>query len=191
LIYAISQHHPNSAAHSFSDPMRVHDDVNLGKELIDIIIIHECWGICNNGMKRKNVRSVSVLEILAAISDEKSLNLFNSIAAKGISIDDFSNQNKLSRKQYYLRISKFIETGLIKRKDGKYILIMFGKVIHEVQLILLELVRSHWQPEAVDSLSLMKENTRKECKPVFVDHLIENAGMVPMTSTIVSSEVVK
>jgi hypothetical protein len=77
------------------------------------------------------------------------------------------------------------------RKDGKYILTLFGKVIHEVQLILLELVRSHWQPEAVDSLSSMKENTRKECKQVFVDHLIENAGMVPMTSTIVSSEVVK
>jgi hypothetical protein len=139
-------------------------------------------------MKRKNLRSVSVSEILAAISDEKSLNLFNSIAAKGISIDDLLNEHKMSRKQYYLRISKFIETGMIKRENGKYILTLFGKVIHEVQLILLELVRSHWQPEAVDSLSEMKENTRKECIPVFVDHLIENAGTVPMTTTIVSSE---
>lgn len=142
-------------------------------------------------MKTKNVRSVSVSEILAAISDEKSLNLFNSIAAKGISIDDLSDQDQMSRKQYYLRISKFIETGMIKRKDGKYILTLFGKVIHEVQLILLELVISHWQPAAVDSLSSMKENTRKECKPVFADDLIENAGTVPMTSTIVSSELVK
>jgi len=58
-------------------------------------------------MKRKNVRSISVLEILASISDEKSLTLFNSIAAKGISIDDLSNQHNMSRKQYYLRISKF------------------------------------------------------------------------------------
>jgi hypothetical protein len=80
---------------------------------------------------------------------------------------------------------------MIKRKDGKYILTLFGKVIHEVQLILLELVRSHWEPEAVDSLSSMKENIGNECKQVFVDHLIENAVMVPMTSTIVSSEVVK
>ena len=97
----------------------------------------------------------------------------------------------MSRKQYYLRISKFIETGMIKRKDGIYILTLFGKVIHEVQLILLELIKSHWQPEAVDSLDSMKENTGKECKQVFEDRLIENAGMVPMTSTIVSSEVVK
>ena len=48
-------------------------------------------------MKRKNVRSVSVLEILAAIGDEKSLNLFNLIAAKGISIDDLSDQHEMSR----------------------------------------------------------------------------------------------
>ena len=142
-------------------------------------------------MKRKNVRSISVLEILASISDEKSLTLFNYIAAKGISIDDLSNQHNMSRKQYYLRISKFTETGMIMRKNGKYILTMFGRVIHEVQLILLELSKSHWQPEAVDSLGSMKENTGKECKQVFVDHLIENAGMVPMASTIVGSKAVK
>jgi hypothetical protein len=50
-------------------------------------------------MKRKNDKSVSVLEILAAICDEKSLNLFNSRGAKGISIDDLSDQHKMSRKQ--------------------------------------------------------------------------------------------
>jgi hypothetical protein len=135
-------------------------------------------------MKRMNVRSVSVLEILAAIGDEKSLNLFNSMAAKGISIEGLLNEHKMSRKQYYLRISKFIGAGMIKRKDGKYILTLFGKVIHEVQLLLLELIKSHWQPEAV------KENTGRECKQLFEDRLIENAALVPITSTIVSSGVV-
>jgi hypothetical protein len=141
-------------------------------------------------MKRKNVRSVSVLEILAAIGDEKSLNLFNSMAAKAISIEDLLNEHKMSRKQYYLRISKFIETGMIKRKDGKYILTLFGKVIHEVQLLFLELIKSHWQPETVDSLDSMKENTGRECQQVFEDRFIENTAMVPITSTIVSSGVV-
>jgi hypothetical protein len=55
----------------------------------------------------------------------------------------------------------------------------------------LELIKSHWQPEAVDSLDSMKENTGRECKKVFEDRLIENAAMVPITSTIVSSGVVK
>ena len=140
-------------------------------------------------MKRKNVRSISVLEILASISDEKSLTLFNYIAAKGISIDDLSNQHNMSRKQYYLRISKFTE--MIKRKNGKYILTMFGRVIHEVQLILLGLIKSHWQSKCSDSLGSMKENMGNESKHVFVDHLNESAGMVPMTSTIFSSEAVK
>jgi len=57
-------------------------------------------------------------------------------------------------------------------------------------LLLLELIKSHWQPEAVDSLDSMKENTGRECKQIFEDRLIENAAMVPITSTIVSSGVV-
>ena len=81
--------------------------------------------------------------------------------------------------------------SMIKRKDGIYILTLFGKVIHEVQLILLELIKSYWQPEAVDSLDSMKENTGRECKQLFEDRLIENAALVPITSTIVSSGVVK
>jgi hypothetical protein len=112
------------------------------------------------------------------------------MAAKGISIEGLLNEHKMSRKQYYLRISKFIGAGMIKRKDGKYILTLFGKVIHEVQLLLLELIKSHWQPEAVDSLDSMKENTGRECKHLFEDRLIENAALVPITSTIVSSGVV-
>ena len=80
---------------------------------------------------------------------------------------------------------------MIKREDGKYILTLFGKVIHEVQLILLELIKSHWHPEAVDSLDSMKENICRECKKVSEDRMIENAAMVPISSTIVSSGVVK
>jgi len=72
--------------------------------------------MCENSMKRINVSLVSVLEILAASGDEKSLNLFNFIAAKGISIDDLSNQHEMSRNQYYLRISKFIETRMLNVK---------------------------------------------------------------------------
>jgi hypothetical protein len=79
---------------------------------------------------------------------------------------------------------------MTKRKDGKYILSLFGKVIHEVQLLFLELIKSHWQPETVDSLDSMKENTGRECQQVFEDRFIENAAMVPITSTIVSSGVV-
>ena len=35
--YAISQHNHNSAPHSFSDSMRIQDETNLGKEIIDIV----------------------------------------------------------------------------------------------------------------------------------------------------------
>lgn len=117
--------------------------------------------------------------------------MFNTIAAKGVTIVNLSDQLKMSRKQYYLRISKLVETGMIIRKEGKYTLTSFGKVIHEVELILMEVVRSHWKSKAVDCLGSMNEITVNQCKQVLVDHLIENAGMMPVTSALVSSKVVK
>jgi predicted transcriptional regulator len=41
---------------------------------------------------------------------------------------------KMSRKRYYTKLSKLIKTGLIKRKNGIYVLTLFGKAIYEVQL---------------------------------------------------------
>ena len=52
----------------------------------------------------------------------------------------------MSRKQYYLRISKFIETGMIKRKDGIYILTLFGRVIHEATIETSELIKRIGNP---------------------------------------------
>ena len=41
---------------------------------------------------------------------------------------------KMSRKRYYTKLSKPVKTGLIKRKNGIYVLTLFGKAIYEVQL---------------------------------------------------------
>ena len=49
---------------------------------------------------------VSVVEILRAIYDVKSLKLFNTIATKGGNSEDLSVQLKLSRKEYYSRMSQ-------------------------------------------------------------------------------------
>ena len=40
----------------------------------------------------------------------------------------------MSRKRYYTKLSKPVKTGLIKRKNGIYVLTLFGKAIYEVQL---------------------------------------------------------
>ncbi|HEX9319107.1 MAG TPA: hypothetical protein VF884_09245 [Nitrososphaeraceae archaeon] len=78
----------------------------------------------------------SITQILNAICDIKSLNLFNAIAVKDGKTLDMRDQLSLSHKEFYSRISKLIRIGMIKCTDGKYSITAFGRVIHEIQLTL-------------------------------------------------------
>jgi predicted transcriptional regulator len=105
---------------------------------------------------------VSVVEILEAISDVKSLKLFNTIATKGGNSEDLSVQPKLSRKEYYSRMSRLMKTGMVKRKNGKHFLTAFGKVVYDAQVTVKKAVESYWKLKAIDSIDLSDEITVKE-----------------------------
>ena len=105
---------------------------------------------------------VSVVEILEAISDVKSLKLFNTIATKGGNSEDLSVQLKLSRKEYYSRMSRLMKTGMVKRKNGKHFLTAFGKIVYDAQVTIRKAVESYWKLKAIDSIDLSDEITVKE-----------------------------
>ena len=105
---------------------------------------------------------VSVVEILEAISDVKSLKLFNTIATKGGDSEDLSVQLKLSRKEYYSRMSRLMKTGMVKRKNGKHFLTAFGKIVYDAQVTVKKAVESYWKLKAIDSIDLSDEITVKE-----------------------------
>jgi predicted transcriptional regulator len=105
---------------------------------------------------------VSVVEILEAISDVKSLKLFNTIATKGGNSEDLSVQLKLSRKEYYSRMSRLMKTGMVKRKNGKHFLTAFGKIVYDAQITVKKAVESYWKLKAIDSIDLSDEITVKE-----------------------------
>ena len=105
---------------------------------------------------------VSVVEILEAISDVKSLKLFNTIATKGGNSEDLSVQLKLSRKEYYSRMSRLMKTGIVKRKNGRHFLTAFGKVVYDAQVTVKKAVESYWNLKAIDSIDLSDEITVKE-----------------------------
>lgn len=105
---------------------------------------------------------VSVVEILEAISDVKSLKLFNTIATKGGNSENLSVQLKLSRKEYYSRMSRLMKTGMVKRKNGKHFLTAFGKIVYDAQVTVKKAVESYWKLKAIDSIDLSDEITVKE-----------------------------
>ena len=76
----------------------------------------------------KGLKEVTMLDVPNAIRDTNGRDIFNSIEGGRMC------KPKMSRKQYYLRLSRLIKANMIKRKDGKYLLTPFGKVIYMVQL---------------------------------------------------------
>ncbi len=117
---------------------------------------------------------VSVADVLEAIYDKESLDLFRIVAhAKLDTADILISKTELTRKQYYSRMSSMIKAGLIKRKKGKYTLTTLSKVVYDTQIKIENAVNCYWRLKALDSLEDSNDllpQGRKE----LIDKLIDN-----------------
>ena len=86
----------------------------------------------------KRPKDMTLLDVLNAIRDINGRDIFNSIEGNRLC------KLKMTRKQYYLRLSKLIKANMIKRKNGKYLLTPFGKVIYMVQLEFVKAIDEHF-----------------------------------------------
>ena len=114
----------------------------------------------------KDNTMVSKLSLLFAISDKKASNIFKSIASADSNTDILISQLKLTRKQYYSRMSLLLQAGLVKRQKGRYLLTAFGKVIYSAQMNLEAKIENaldnYWKLKAIDSLEMpSREETGK------------------------------
>ena len=70
--------------------------------------------------------------ILVAIADRKSLDIFCSIGTEGIGESDrLKCERGLSRKQYYSRTGRMLRAGLIKRRRGCFLLSTLGVIVYK------------------------------------------------------------
>lgn len=102
--------------------------------------------------------------ILESIYDLKTSNIFRTIASRQSSSDILISELKLTRKEYYTRISRLAKAGLVKREKGKYLITAFGRVIYSAYLDLEtkieSAIRDYWKLKAIDlmNISSMEEN---------------------------------
>jgi predicted transcriptional regulator len=111
--------------------------------------------------------------VLSAISDKDSLKLFRYIADTDGDSDTLRDKTKLTRKQYYSRISRMTRVGLVKRKNGKHSLTAFGKVVYDAERIIDKAISNYWKLKAIDSLDLSKDLPKEE-KIKLIDNLLDN-----------------
>ena len=116
---------------------------------------------------------IFVTDVLKTISNSVSLELFRTVALTKSDTDMLVSKIKLTRKQYYSRMSSLRNAGLIKRKKGKYILTAFGKIIYHDLVGMEDAVSNYWKFKVIDSLEMSKDVTAGEHKKI-IDSLIDN-----------------
>lgn len=99
--------------------------------------------------------------------------MFTAIATKAGNSEDLSVKVKLSRKEYYSRMSRLMKTGLVKRKNGKHYLTAFGKVIFDAELIVGKAVDNNWRLRAIDSIDLSNDITMNE-RSKLIDSIVDD-----------------
>jgi DNA-binding HxlR family transcriptional regulator len=122
----------------------------------------------------RNQKLESLGEVIKLISDTKSLLIFRTIfLASGDSSENLRTQLKLTKKQYYSRISRLTKAGLVNRQKGRYFVTAFGRVIYDVQRLLGSAVKNYWKLKAIDSLGVANDDkVHKEERMKIIDLMI-------------------
>ena len=118
-------------------------------------------------------KSQTPAAVFRTIADDKSLDLFKTIAQGVIDSETLKNKTKLTRKQYYSRLARMTKAGLVRKKSGKYLLTAFGKVVHDSQLTVENALTSYWKLKAIDSLETSNELPKEEQRKL-IDALLDD-----------------
>lgn len=119
------------------------------------------------------VKSQNTAAVLKTIADNKSLELFSIIAREKIDSRNLKSRIKLTRKQYYSRLSRMAKAGLVRRKNGNYILTTFGKIVYESKVTIDGALNNYWKLKAIDSLETSNEVPKEEQQKL-IETLLDN-----------------
>ena len=105
--------------------------------------------------------SLTVERVFSAISDNKSLLLFNIIGTMSSHASDVAGQPtgeilitrmNMTRRQYYTRINQLSDAGLIRKRSTRFVLTSLGKVVYETHKTIGIAIQNRWRLQAIDSL---------------------------------------
>jgi hypothetical protein len=113
---------------------------------------------------------VTESDVLKCISDEKCRDILTIIHRTGdLSITGLN----LTRKQFYSRLHSILTCALAHKKNGRYQLTSFGKVVFDWHLSLKDIIsKEYWRLAAIDTLSLSGMPDSDKIK--IANSLIEN-----------------
>jgi hypothetical protein len=119
-----------------------------------------------------------LVDILKAIADTKSLEIFRCIAKSTVESEVLKQKEGLSKKQYYFRTRELLDAGLVQRIKGRFSITNLGIVIYHSQLIMEAGVNNYWKLKSIDSIQgsgqIGEEERNKLVKTILNDNQIES-----------------
>jgi hypothetical protein len=120
---------------------------------------------------RTKTLGITIPSVLRTVSDPISIELFKAIAAEGSDGSTLRNSTKLSRRQYYSRLSAFMKNGMVTRKRGRNYRTAFGRIVYHTILTLENAFANYYKLKAIDSIGLAYDIPMEEHKKI-LDNLI-------------------
>lgn len=119
---------------------------------------------------------VTRLQVLDAISDKISANMFSMIANDSETSEGLMDKLVVSRKQYYDRLRKLYAAGLITRRGRQYALTSFGRLIYRAQMDLVKASDQLLKLKAIDMIKAYKNISRDEHRKL-IDAIIDDTEL--------------
>jgi predicted transcriptional regulator len=139
------------------------------------ITVQDYTGLKESGYSKQLVlcKSPQIADVINAISDDKALTIFNTVALSAGKTDILISTLGLTRKQFYSKMERLNKHGLLVRRNGRYYLTVLGKVVYELQSILGVALDNYWKLKAIDSLQTPAGLPDFELNKL-IDSLLEN-----------------
>src|ERR687897_329316 len=119
---------------------------------------------------------ISIINILSALSDDKALILFSTIAVgKCYDFKTLIKSMGITQSQYYSRLRRITDTGLVKRENGKYMATTLGNVVYEAVSMVGKALNHYWALNTIElvlSSSLAADS--REDKSMLTSKLIDS-----------------
>ena len=143
------------------------------------VTIRQNLGLVKSRYSDQSDKSPLISDLIKAISDDKALTIFNSVALNADKSDILIHTLNLTRKQFYSKMERLTNQGLLVRRNGRHYLTTLGKVLYDLQSILGAALNNYWKLKAIDSLQTPGGLPEFELNKL-IDSLLENTVLKNM-----------
>jgi predicted transcriptional regulator len=118
----------------------------------------------------------SIEQVFATLSDRYSINILK-MAYFGLKGSSMSYKGNISKKQFYSRLKRLRDLGVIEKHNSVYKTTTFGSLIYNGQVKALEdIMANYWNLKAVDVLKSRQDFPLPE-KEKLIEEMIQNSSL--------------